>query len=91
MSGSEYAITIDDLIKLMGTEQCPAIVDVRRKKAFEESEKVIAGAQWRDHEQPPNGQPRCRTTMLWSAASMDTKSAETPPRHYAPQANRLRF
>jgi rhodanese-related sulfurtransferase len=50
MSSSENAISIDGLKKLMGTDQCPALVDVRRKKAFDASEKVITGAQWRDHE-----------------------------------------
>ena len=44
------SITADRLNQLIGTAGCPVIVDVRRDKAFDESDRMIATAEWRDHE-----------------------------------------
>ena len=46
----QNSITADRLIQLIGTPKCPVIVDVRREKAFDESDRMIATAEWRDHE-----------------------------------------
>ena len=42
-------ISADQLNQLIGTAECPVIVDVRREKAFDESGRMIATAEWRDH------------------------------------------
>jgi rhodanese-related sulfurtransferase len=42
-------MTPQELIPLIGTGQCPLIVDVRRADAFASSPARIAGAMWRDH------------------------------------------
>ncbi len=44
------SITADRLNQLIGTAECPVIVDVRREKAFDESDRMITTAEWRDHE-----------------------------------------
>ncbi len=44
------SITADQLNQLIGTTECPVIVDVRRDKAFDESDRMITTAEWRDHE-----------------------------------------
>ena len=44
-------ISPNQLKSLIGTPECPVIVDVRRKKAFETSELMIATAEWRQPEQ----------------------------------------
>ena len=38
-----------DLIPLIGTGDCPSIVDVRREQAWRAAATRIAGAVWRDH------------------------------------------
>ena len=43
-------ITADQLNQLIGTAECPIIVDVRREKAFDASDRMITTAEWRDHE-----------------------------------------
>ncbi|MDP6389471.1 MAG: rhodanese-like domain-containing protein [Alphaproteobacteria bacterium] len=50
MGDSQNSITADRLDQLIGTSECPVIVDVRRRPAFDESDRTIAGAEWRDHE-----------------------------------------
>ena len=47
----QNSISADRLNQLIGTPDCPVIVDVRREKAFDESDRMIATAGWRDHEQ----------------------------------------
>ena len=42
-------ISPEQLIPLIGTADCPIIVDVRREQAFRSSATRIAGAIWRDH------------------------------------------
>lgn len=42
-------ISPEDLIRLIGTDRCPLIVDTRREKAFAAAPTRIAGALWRDH------------------------------------------
>lgn len=39
----------EKLIELIGSEECPLIVDVRRLAAFQASSQRIAGSIWRDH------------------------------------------
>ncbi len=46
----QNSITADRLNQLFGTPECPVIVDVRRKKAFDESGRMITTAEWRDPE-----------------------------------------
>ena len=50
MGISKDLISADQLNQLIGTAECPVIVDVRREKAFDESGRMIATAEWRDHE-----------------------------------------
>lgn len=42
-------ISPETLIRLIGTDRCPLIVDVRRPPAFQASPVRIAGSLWRDH------------------------------------------
>lgn len=42
-------ISPEQLIDLIGTEDCPVVVDVRRHEVFNEAPNRIAGAVWRDH------------------------------------------
>ena len=44
------SITSDQLHHLIGTPACPVIIDVRRKKAFDESDRMITTAVWRAHD-----------------------------------------
>ncbi len=44
-------ISPNQLKSLIGTPECPVIVDVRRKEAFDSSDQMIATAEWRDPEQ----------------------------------------
>ncbi len=46
----QNSITADRLGQLIGTPECPVIVDVRREKAFDASDRMITTAEWRDHE-----------------------------------------
>ncbi len=43
------SITADLLVKLLGSAECPVIIDVRREKAYDESDRMITTAEWRDH------------------------------------------
>ncbi|MDA0306251.1 MAG: rhodanese-like domain-containing protein [Proteobacteria bacterium] len=47
-------ISVKELNQLIQTLEGPVIVDVRRKKAFDESDKMIATAEWRDPDQAAN-------------------------------------
>lgn len=42
-------ISPEQLIPLIGTEDCPIIVDVRRAETFRSAQARIAAAVWRDH------------------------------------------
>ncbi|MEO5325746.1 chromate resistance protein [Mesorhizobium sp. CC13] len=42
-------ISSENLIRLMGTDRCPLIVDVRREAVFAAAPTRIAGALWRNH------------------------------------------
>lgn len=42
-------ISSQELIRLVGTDRCPLIVDVRRKAVFDAAPTRIAAALWRDH------------------------------------------
>jgi rhodanese-related sulfurtransferase len=44
-----HRITPEELIRLVGTEEAPIIVDVRREPALRASGRRIAGSDWRDH------------------------------------------
>jgi rhodanese-related sulfurtransferase len=44
-----HAMTPADLIRRIGSPRAPLIFDVRREKPFGESDRVIAGARWRNH------------------------------------------
>ncbi len=44
-------ISANQLNHLIRTPECPVIVDVRRKEAFDLADRMIATAEWRDHEQ----------------------------------------
>ena len=50
MGISKDLISADQLNQLIGTAECPVIVDVRREKAFDKSDRMITSAEWRDHE-----------------------------------------
>ncbi len=43
-------ISTNELNRLLHTPECPVIVDVRRKEAFDSSDRMIASAEWRDHQ-----------------------------------------
>jgi len=53
-------ISPNELIRLIGTDSCPNIVDVRRRPVFEAAARRIAGAVWRDHMRPEEWLPRLR-------------------------------
>ena len=42
-------VSPESLKQLVGSVDCPAIVDVRRRAAYDDSPRAIAAAQWRDH------------------------------------------
>ncbi|WYL53107.1 chromate resistance protein ChrB domain-containing protein [Aminobacter sp. P9b] len=42
-------ISSQELIRLVGTDRCPTVVDVRRETVFAAAPTRIAGALWRDH------------------------------------------
>ncbi len=48
---AENKISADRLSQLIHTPECPVIIDVRRRDAFDKSDRMIAAAQWRDPEQ----------------------------------------
>ncbi|NQV85167.1 MAG: sulfurtransferase [Rhodospirillales bacterium] len=47
---SAVLISANKLNQLIRTSACPIIVDVRRKEAFDLSDRMIATAEWRDPE-----------------------------------------
>ena len=49
MSTPTTSITAEELGARIGTPDAPLVFDVCRAEAFCESERVIAGARWRDH------------------------------------------
>ena len=49
MSTPATAIGAEELSARIGTPRAPDLFDVRRPEAFAESERVIAGARWRNH------------------------------------------
>lgn len=44
-----HTISPDQLVRLVGSADCPPIIDVRRAEAFRADPRRIAGALWRDH------------------------------------------
>mgnify|MGYP003660048551 CR=1 FL=1 len=46
---SANAVSAEELNRLIGTEACPVIVDVRRRAVFDKADTMIATAHWRDH------------------------------------------
>ena len=49
MSDSSMSLSPGQLAVTIGTPAAPWVVDVRRRAAFEASERRIAGSLWRDH------------------------------------------
>ena len=49
MSTPTTTISAEELGARIGTPRAPVLLDVRRSEAFNETERVIAGARWRDH------------------------------------------
>src|SRR5688572_20329577 len=47
---AKHAISIAALGRRLGTAQMPAVVDVRRRTAYEHDEQVLPTARWRDHQ-----------------------------------------
>lgn len=45
----EFLISTTDLIREIGTPQAPIVLDVRRRTIFDEAERVLPTARWRDH------------------------------------------
>lgn len=43
----------ETLIRAIGTDRAPLIVDVRRRAAFDKAGTVLPGALWRDHREAP--------------------------------------
>lgn len=50
---SSTTIRPETLIRAIGTERAPLLVDVRRRAAFDKSESVLPAAFWRDHRDAP--------------------------------------
>ncbi len=48
----DFAISLDQLLPLLGTPGCPRLFDVRRRAEFEAAETVLPGARWRDPASP---------------------------------------
>ncbi|MEW5962184.1 MAG: chromate resistance protein ChrB domain-containing protein [Pseudomonadota bacterium] len=44
----EFKISIDELKRTIGTAIAPRVIDVRRRAAFEESDRALPTAEWRD-------------------------------------------
>lgn len=51
-ASSKTSISPRELIELIGTADCPAILDVRRRTVFEAAADMIPTARWRDHRTP---------------------------------------
>jgi len=51
MLAADYPISAQDLWNLIGTEQAPVILDVRRRDFYESSPHLLPGSRWRDPEQ----------------------------------------
>lgn len=45
------SISVEQLIRKVGSADCPAVVDVRRRAAFEADGFILPAAIWRDHTQ----------------------------------------
>lgn len=51
-------VSPNELIRLIGTEKRPHVIDVRRRPVFDSSPRRIAGAVWRDHMKTDEWLPR---------------------------------
>lgn len=51
MLAGDYPISAQDLWTLIGTDQAPVILDVRRHDFYEESPHLLPASRWRDPEQ----------------------------------------
>jgi hypothetical protein len=47
------SISVDKLIRLIGTPRCPALIDVRPKDDFDSSPRLIPGSVRRTHSDVP--------------------------------------
>lgn len=50
---SSSTIRPETLIRAIGTERAPLLIDVRRRAAFDKSDSVLPAAFWRDHRDAP--------------------------------------
>lgn len=50
MNNIKYSIEAAELFPVMHTDKSPVIIDSRRLLAFEEADRMIAGALWQDHQ-----------------------------------------
>ena len=57
MGVHDITISVAELIEKVGSPAAPRLIDVRRRAVFEEADRVIAGAKWRDH----------RTAETWAS------------------------
>lgn len=57
---TETKIESDLLIRRIGTERAPLVVDVRRRAAYDRAEAVLPAALWRDHLEAPAWGPGLR-------------------------------
>ena len=65
---ADKMISPTQLKQLVRTPECPVIVDVRRRQAFGESDRMIATAEWRDPEntaQWPAGLPESAQVVVY--------------------------
>lgn len=70
--------TAADLVGRMGTRAAPLVIDVRRRAAFAESERVIAGACWRDHREAATwgrALPRGRDIVVYCVHGHEVSAA----------------
>jgi len=45
----DFFISVDELRDRIGTSQAPLILDVRRREVFDQSERLLPTAHWREH------------------------------------------
>lgn len=50
MSLALPAISADELSRIVGTPHSPLLFDTRRRDVFDNADRIISGAKWRDHQ-----------------------------------------
>ncbi len=45
----DFFISADDLSRTLGSADAPVLIDVRRRAAYDQSERALPAARWRDH------------------------------------------